>query len=58
MLRFCVGSSVSFTGKYPAIGTTMLSFSTKTRKEAADLKKILYPKELNHKNLDVQKQET
>lgn len=32
----------------------MVSFSTKTRKEAADLKKILYPKELNHKNLDVQ----
>lgn len=30
-------------GKYSVIGTTMVSFSAKTRKEAADLKKILYP---------------
>lgn len=62
VFKWCYDSALALVwalqGKYSAIGTTMVSFSTKTRKEAADLKKILYPKELNHKNLDVQNQET
>lgn len=58
VFKWCYDSALALMwalqGKYSATGTTMVSFSTKTSKEAADLKKILNPKELNHKNLDVQ----